>query len=118
MTVGGVSVPTGLAKVGSFIGDHARTGLGVLLDCGSVIGAFASLLPTGRLAPREVPSFARFGPDGLTGGVCPDKLLATADVVMRRRGRELTPVLEAVYRSVAAGAAPAVVERGPLRRSA
>jgi len=86
---------------------------GLDLPAGIRTGIFRSTFRPARLA-----AVARFGPDGLTGGVCPDKLLATADVVMRRRGRELTPVLEAVYRSVAAGAAPAVVERGPLRRSA
>jgi UDP-N-acetylglucosamine diphosphorylase/glucosamine-1-phosphate N-acetyltransferase len=101
----GEEVPTGRTKVGSFIGDHAKTGLGVLLNCGSVIGAFACLLPTGQYAPREVPPFTRFGPGGLTDNADLGKLLATADVVMRRRGKELTPVLETVYRSAAARAA-------------
>ena len=69
---------------------------------GTTIGAFASLLPTGQYAPREVPSFGRYGPGGLKGDADIDKLLATADTVMRRRGRELTPALEAVYRAAAA----------------
>jgi UDP-N-acetylglucosamine diphosphorylase/glucosamine-1-phosphate N-acetyltransferase len=101
ITVG--DVPTGRVKVGSFVGDHVRTGLGVLLNCGSVIGPFAGLLPTGTLAPREVPAFARVGPDGVTRDADLGKLLATADTVMRRRGRGLTPALEAVYRAAAAG---------------
>ncbi|MDB5306260.1 MAG: hypothetical protein JWO38_462 [Gemmataceae bacterium] len=97
----GVSVPTGRTKFGSVIGDHTRTGLGVLFDCGSVIGAFAGLLPTGRLAPREVPSFGRYGTDGLTAANDLDRLLDTAGVVMRRRAQELTPALLAVYRAIA-----------------
>jgi UDP-N-acetylglucosamine diphosphorylase/glucosamine-1-phosphate N-acetyltransferase len=99
--VNGAEVPTGLLKVGSVIGDHVRTGLGVLLNCGSVIGPFAGLLPTGTLAPRDVPAFARHGPDGLTRDADVGKLLATADTVMRRRGRGLTSALEAVYRAAA-----------------
>jgi UDP-N-acetylglucosamine diphosphorylase/glucosamine-1-phosphate N-acetyltransferase len=114
----GVPVPTGLTKVGSFVGDHAKTGLGVLLNCGSVIGPFACLLPTGQFAPREVPAFARFGPDALWEEADLEKLLATAGVVMRRRGRGLTPVLEAVYRSLAGDRRPAAADPERRRKSA
>lgn len=99
--INGVEVPTGLTKVGSFIGDHARTGLNVILNCGSVIGAFANLLPTGQFAPQTVPSFSRFGPHGLKPNSDIEKTLATADRVMHRRGKSLTAELEAVYRRVA-----------------
>lgn len=97
----GVRVPTGRVKVGSIIGDHARTGLGVLLNCGSVIGAFASLLPTGQLAPQDVPSFGRYGPDGLTTTTNIEGALNTAETVMRRRGKELPPSLRVVYQTIA-----------------
>lgn len=93
-------VPTGRMKLGSIIGDHSRTGLSVLLDCGTTIGAFASLLPTGQMAPREVPSFARVGPGGLVRSDV-DAVLQGSAIAMRRRGRELTPALELVYRSIA-----------------
>jgi UDP-N-acetylglucosamine diphosphorylase/glucosamine-1-phosphate N-acetyltransferase len=115
--IDGRDVPTGRTKVGSVIGDHTRTGLGVLLDCGSVIGAFANLLPTGRYAPREVPSFCRAGPDGVTAGPDLDRCLSAAAAAMRRRGRELTPALQAVYRAAAGGPRPAADE-GPWRKSA
>lgn len=101
VSVEGRAVCTGRTKVGSFIGDHTRTGLNVLLTCGTVIGAFACLFPTGLYAPPDVPSFCRFGPSGLKAEPDVNQLLATADTVMRRRGRELTPVQEAVYRAVA-----------------
>ena len=104
--LGGEVIPTGRVKVGSVIGDHTRTGLGVLLNCGTVIGAFASLLPTGQLAPRDIPSFARFGPTGLSIDPNIDAALTTAGVVMQRRGRELTPELRAVYRAIASLKAP------------
>jgi UDP-N-acetylglucosamine diphosphorylase/glucosamine-1-phosphate N-acetyltransferase len=98
----GVSLNTGRVKVGSFVGDHARTGLGVLLNCGSVIGAFAAVLPTGQLAPRDVPSFTRHGPDGFTEDLDLIARFAAADTMMRRRGRSLSRAQDAVYRAVAA----------------
>lgn len=101
--VGGHRIGTGLTKVGSFFGDHAKTGIGALLNCGTVVGPFAAVLPSGRLAPREVPAFTRAGPDGLAPQPDADELLAVADVVMRRRGQALTKPLAALYRSLAAG---------------
>jgi UDP-N-acetylglucosamine diphosphorylase/glucosamine-1-phosphate N-acetyltransferase len=98
----GATLATGRLKVGSFVGDHAKTGLGVLLNCGSVVGVFANVLPTGTLLPRDVPSFTRAGPDGVWEDLHLDALFATADAVMRRRGRSLSRVREAVYRAVAA----------------
>ncbi|QJW94148.1 putative sugar nucleotidyl transferase [Frigoriglobus tundricola] len=122
--INGCEVATGMTKVGSLIGDHAKTGLGVLLNCGTTLGAFAQVMPTGTFAPRAVPSFHRAGPDGVKA-LDAGRLLETAGVVMRRRGRELTPALEAVYRAGARVAAPAstpVPEQPavtlPLRRSA
>src|SRR5262249_40852393 len=99
--IDGQDVPTGLTKVGSFIGDHARTGLAVLLNCGSALGPFAQVLPTGQYAPRHVPAFHRYGASGLQRASDIEKLLTTADTAMRRRGRELTPALESVYRAAA-----------------
>src|SRR5262249_50193448 len=89
--VNGAETPTGRPKGRSSLGDHARTGLNVMPNWGSAAGAVAALFPTGQYAPREVPSFSRFGPGGLSPEVEVEKLLATAGVVMRRRGRELGP---------------------------
>lgn len=116
--VNGVETPTGRTKVGSFIGDHARTGLNVMLNCGSVIGPFATLFPTGQYAPREVPAFARFGPNGLNENIDAERLVQTASIVMKRRGQDLMPAIEAVYRSIAdvrsSGHSPTI----PMRKSA
>lgn len=101
VSIEGRDVPSGLTKVGSFIGDHTRTGLNVILNCGSAIGPFAQVLPTGQFAPRYVPPFHRFGPSGLKRETDLEKLLTTADTAMRRRNRELTPELENVYRLAA-----------------
>ena len=118
VVVDGEEVSTGKTKVGTVFGDHAKTGLGVLLNTGTTVGPFAQVLPAGGFAPREVPAFTRAGPDGLKELTDVARVLATADTVMRRRGRSLTPALEAVYRAAAGrrGDAPAPVL--PLRRSA
>ncbi|MBM3983065.1 MAG: hypothetical protein FJ304_22890 [Planctomycetes bacterium] len=118
--VGDADVPTGLTKFGSLIGDHAKTGLGVLLDCGTVLGPFAQVLPTGAFAPRAVAAFHRAGPDGQSE-LDAERALAAADVAMRRRGAALTPALAALYRTVAGAphvAAPDLPATLPLRKSA
>ncbi len=116
--INGEEVSTGQMKLGSLIGDHAKTGLGVLLNCGTILGPFAQVLPTGTFAPRAVPAFHRAGPDGLKE-LDAGRLMETADLVMRRRGRTLTHQQEAVYRAIvdAAEAMPAPVML-PLRKSA
>lgn len=99
----GRRIPTGKMKLGSFIGDHSKSGLSVLLNCGTVVGAFASLLPTGELMPRDVPSFCRADRAGVsTDEANMEPLLRTADAMMKRRGQHLTKTLEALYRAVAA----------------
>jgi UDP-N-acetylglucosamine diphosphorylase/glucosamine-1-phosphate N-acetyltransferase len=99
--IDGEEVPTGRTKVGAVIADHVRTGLGVLLDCGTMVGPFAQVLPGGGFARRAIPGFHRVGPSGAKELKDVERLLATADIVMRRRGRSLSPSLEAVYRSAA-----------------
>jgi UDP-N-acetylglucosamine diphosphorylase/glucosamine-1-phosphate N-acetyltransferase len=109
--IDGQEVSTKQTKVGAMIGDHAKTGLGVLLDCGTVIGPFAQVLPTGGFAPRSIPGFTRVGQSGLKQLNDVDRLLATAEVVMHRRGKELTPVLDTVYRTLAAHRSPPEILR-------
>ena len=106
MKSNGTTIPTNAIKLGSIIGDHVRTGLGVLLDCGTTIGPFASLLPTGQLAPRDVPAFSRCGPNGITPMSDVEVILKSAAIAMSRRGKEMLPSLEALYRSI--GSPPAV----------
>src|SRR5262249_54710101 len=57
--VAGQRIATGRTKIGSFIGDHTKTGLSALLNTGSVIGAFCAILPAGYLLPPVVPSFCQ-----------------------------------------------------------
>jgi UDP-N-acetylglucosamine diphosphorylase/glucosamine-1-phosphate N-acetyltransferase len=97
--VDGVEVPTGRTKVGAIIGDHVKMGLSVLLNCGTSIGPFAQVLPTGTYAPREIAAATRVGPGGAKVMTDFDRLLTAADTAMRRRGKGLTAPLEAIYRA-------------------
>jgi UDP-N-acetylglucosamine diphosphorylase/glucosamine-1-phosphate N-acetyltransferase len=100
VTVGGEPINTGLIKVGSFVGDHSKTGLNALLNAGTVVGAFCGLLPTGGLLPRDIPSFSTVWNGQLREEQGLDAMLATAARVMRRRGCELTPVHSDFYRGL------------------
>jgi UDP-N-acetylglucosamine diphosphorylase/glucosamine-1-phosphate N-acetyltransferase len=93
-------VETGHAKVGCFVGDHAKIGLGCLLNTGTNVGPFAQLLPVGRLLPRYVPAFCATRFDGIEPRTDLDAMLDTAATVMSRRGQELTEVRAALYRSL------------------
>jgi UDP-N-acetylglucosamine diphosphorylase / glucose-1-phosphate thymidylyltransferase / UDP-N-acetylgalactosamine diphosphorylase / glucosamine-1-phosphate N-acetyltransferase / galactosamine-1-phosphate N-acetyltransferase len=97
VTVGGLPVRTGLSKVGCFLGDHTKTGLGTLLNTGASIGAFCNLLPAGRYAPRYVPSFTSWWNGSLREAFTPEQLLATAELAMKRRGVTLTEAHRALY---------------------
>jgi UDP-N-acetylglucosamine diphosphorylase/glucosamine-1-phosphate N-acetyltransferase len=124
VTVAGRSVPTGLTKVGCFVGDHSKTGVGTLLNAGTSVGVFCNLLPAGPLLPRHVPSFCSWWNGALTENADVPGLLRTAAEVMRRRGAELTAVHAALFRSLYDQTAPerhqALRETAPprLRRSA
>jgi UDP-N-acetylglucosamine diphosphorylase/glucosamine-1-phosphate N-acetyltransferase len=100
VTVNGRPVPTGRTKVGAFLGDHAKTGLGALLNTGTNAGPFAHLLPAGRLLPRHVPAFTTCSHGNLSDDADPEKLFATAAKVMGRRGREFTAAHATLYWSV------------------
>jgi UDP-N-acetylglucosamine diphosphorylase/glucosamine-1-phosphate N-acetyltransferase len=99
MTINGQRVSTGLTKVGCFIGDHTKTGLGTLLNTGTNAGIFCNLLP-GGLLPRYVPSFASWWNEVLTDRADVAALLRTAAEVMRRRHADFTPAHAALYRTL------------------
>jgi UDP-N-acetylglucosamine diphosphorylase/glucosamine-1-phosphate N-acetyltransferase len=111
-------------KVGAFIGDHAKTGLGVLLDVGSVLGPFAQVLPMSSFAPRFIPAFHRVSDTGMKLLRDVDRLMSTVRIVMQRRGCELTAEGERLYRFLASQAIQTSTTQTmaadviPLRKSA
>jgi UDP-N-acetylglucosamine diphosphorylase/glucosamine-1-phosphate N-acetyltransferase len=85
VTVDGQPVPTGQTKVGCFLGDHTKMGLGTLLNTGSNIGVCCNLLPSGTYIPKYVPSFASWWNGQLVDRADLEQLMDTATEVMRRR---------------------------------
>ncbi len=95
--LGGDPVPTGMAKVGCFIGDHTRTGLGSMLNTGTAIGVMCNVLPAGPLLPKHVPSFAAVLYGRVAQGFSLEQLFATARTVTARRNLTFTEVEEQLY---------------------
>jgi hypothetical protein len=95
--LGGDPVATGLAKVGCFLGDYTRTGMGCMLNTGTVAGVMCNLLPAGPLLPKHVPSFTavRFG--RVSPNVPLDRLFITARIVAARRGEVFSAVEELLF---------------------
>ena len=95
--LGGDPIATGMAKVGCFIGDHTRTGMGRLLNPGTAIGVMCNVLPAGPLLPKHVPSFAAVLYGRVAPGFAIEQLFATARTVMGRRDQVFTEVEEQLY---------------------
>jgi len=90
VVIGDERIATGLHKVGVFLGDHTKTGLGTLLNSGTSCGAFANLLPTASYLPMAVPSFSLVRNGQIQELTDLRKIFSTTAKVMKRRGRELT----------------------------
>ncbi|MEX2531569.1 MAG: putative sugar nucleotidyl transferase [Gemmatimonadota bacterium] len=83
LPLAGRDVDTGLIKVGAFLGDHVKTGIGTLLSTGSIIGAGANVVSEG-LSPRSIPPFAWITPGGTTT-YRKEPFLDTVERAMARR---------------------------------
>ena len=97
VSVNGQRLATGRNKIGSYIGDHAKTGLGALLNTGSTIGAFANLLPAGTLLPQVIPSFCQAQHGQLADLWDLRKVFNTAARVMQRRGMTFSDTHKEFY---------------------
>lgn len=94
------SINTGSTKVGSLIGDHAKTSIGTLLNTGSYVGAMALIMATGKPLPKHIPSFGWFIEGNVTKGFGKGRLYETAKTAMSRRGCEWTEDTEAMWDAV------------------
>jgi len=74
---------TGLQFLGTLVGDHAKTGIGMRLTTGTVIGAGANVYGS-EMPPKAVPPFA-WGAGEPYAVYAPDKFLAVAERAMARR---------------------------------
>lgn len=84
-------------KIGCFIGDHTKTGIGTTLNTGVVIGFSCNLFGATLILEKEVPSFA-WGNDSLRHSLPLKKAIGTAREVMRRRGFKFEDRDESLFR--------------------
>ncbi len=78
---------TGSAKVGAFLADHVKTGIGTLLNTGCVIEVGSNVFG-GQMPPRYVPPFS-WGSGSALEAYDFDRFVATAEVAMGRREQTL-----------------------------
>jgi len=81
---------TGSGKVGAFIGDHAKTSIGTLINTGTMIGMMSNILGVGSLLPKSVPSFVMYM-EGMFFKAGRKKLAETARTAMSRRKVAMLP---------------------------
>jgi UDP-N-acetylglucosamine diphosphorylase / glucose-1-phosphate thymidylyltransferase / UDP-N-acetylgalactosamine diphosphorylase / glucosamine-1-phosphate N-acetyltransferase / galactosamine-1-phosphate N-acetyltransferase len=81
------AVDTGLLKVGCFLGDHVKTGIGTVINTGTTVGAGSNLFG-GRMPPSYVPAFSWGAGTDLTEYRL-EPFLQVAARSMARRGMEL-----------------------------
>jgi len=105
VNINGQRVNTGRPKIGSYIGDHTKTGLGALLNTGSNIGAFVNVLPSGTYSPQVIPSFTQLQHGHLVEQWDLRKLFNIASRVLQRRGKKLTDAHKDFYYTLFDGTA-------------
>jgi UDP-N-acetylglucosamine diphosphorylase / glucose-1-phosphate thymidylyltransferase / UDP-N-acetylgalactosamine diphosphorylase / glucosamine-1-phosphate N-acetyltransferase / galactosamine-1-phosphate N-acetyltransferase len=81
-------VDTGEIKMGCLLGDHVKTGIGLLLNTGTVVGAGSNLFGA-AMPPKHVPPFSWGSGEELVEFRL-DKFLEVAERAMERRKVTLT----------------------------
>ncbi|MEN2997745.1 MAG: putative sugar nucleotidyl transferase [Brevinematia bacterium] len=86
-------INTGLLKVGCFIGDFSKIGIGVLINTGTVIGVGANVFFEGELVRKYVPNFAWGGKEPYRKFPLP-RLMSMIKTMFSRRGKEVNESIE------------------------
>jgi UDP-N-acetylglucosamine diphosphorylase/glucosamine-1-phosphate N-acetyltransferase len=90
LSINGRRADTGRIKIGCFLGDFTRSGIGTLLNTGTVVGPFGQLLPSGGYLPRSVPAFCTASLGRIQERTDLGQMFATAATMMGRRGQTWT----------------------------
>jgi UDP-N-acetylglucosamine diphosphorylase/glucosamine-1-phosphate N-acetyltransferase len=102
VSVNGHEVDSGSIKVGSFIGDHCKFGIGTLLNSGINIGVCSNIFGGALVTDKEIPPFS-WGTTGKLEKYEIDKAILTAIAVTNRRGAKISPKEEEVLRCIHKG---------------
>jgi UDP-N-acetylglucosamine diphosphorylase/glucosamine-1-phosphate N-acetyltransferase len=96
--IGRKEFDSGLMKVGCFIGDHTKLGIGTLIPTGAVIGSFVNYAGGGMM-PRYIPDF-RWVIQEKQKPYEFDKAISTAKLVMKRRNVKMSKQYENTVRTL------------------
>jgi UDP-N-acetylglucosamine diphosphorylase / glucose-1-phosphate thymidylyltransferase / UDP-N-acetylgalactosamine diphosphorylase / glucosamine-1-phosphate N-acetyltransferase / galactosamine-1-phosphate N-acetyltransferase len=88
-------VDSGVLKLGCFLADHVKLGIGLHLNGGTVIGSGSNIFGV-HFAPKTIPPFTWGGEVFREYQI--DRMVDVARKVMGRRKVELVPVYEAMLR--------------------
>jgi len=103
---------TGLQFLGTFFGDHVKTGIGLTLTTGCVLGTAANVMET--MPPKYVAPFS-WGTRAPYDAFAFDKFVETATRMMARRGVSFDAAQDAHWRTVHAHAMHAHATRDTER---
>ena len=95
----GVDVSTGSIKVGCYIGDHTKTGIGTALNTGIAIGFCCNLYGGALFLDKEIGHFKWGMPSELTGFKL-GKAVELAKNIMSRRNMEFTSADENLFKEI------------------
>ena len=90
----GSMIKTGRQFCGLIMGDHSKCGINTMFNTGTVVGVSANIFGPG-FPPAFIPSFSWGGADGFTAYRM-EKVLETANLVMERRGMQLSQEDQAI----------------------
>lgn len=95
----GKEFSTGQMKIGSFIGDHTKTGIGTLLNTGIQIGFSANLYGGTLFEQKLIPSFS-WGKPGRMVPYKVDKAIEVAKAVKARRGKKIDEAEQKLFKRI------------------
>jgi UDP-N-acetylglucosamine diphosphorylase/glucosamine-1-phosphate N-acetyltransferase len=95
----GSPIDSGLTKVGAFIGDHVKTGIGTLLNTGVSIGFASNLFGGGMVKQKYIPAFI-WGSAEKQEEYQLEKATQTARMVMKRRDKELVKQENVLFKKI------------------
>ncbi len=87
---------SGVLKLGCFLADHAKLGIGLHLNGGTMIGTGSNVFGM-HTVPKNIPHFTWGGDVFREYRI--DSMISVSRTVMGRRKRELTPAYEALLRA-------------------
>lgn len=96
IAIGKKRLDSGMIKLGCFIGDHTKTGIGTLIPTGAVIGSFVNFFG-GGVMPPYVPCFKWLTMERQEDYKL-NNAIATAKRVMKRRNKRMSKRYENLIR--------------------